>query len=169
MNKLSEPYKQIQLNPPDELILGIKLVAKKKRMRSQEATNFCYSTGMGLSEEASEAWKAEARKEGLLDEFESLKQIRISKVRLLMDLRSKRSSKKYDSFEEFNKVSMDLVRYNGRLAEARLLKSRLEVKGVDVIIEQCLIPNLEELTLRYLFRKKKGSEDVSNPKDKASL
>ena len=144
--------KTIETDLSAELRLRIRAVAKKRHISETNVLRLCYAEGVSEAVEIGRIWVNEVEKKGLKDEMETLStQIAEKNIRL-MDISAKCASDNFECFEQFNRVTKNLISYVGKRAEAKRLVALLKDKGVHFDAGPGEIPNIDNLTRRYLFK-----------------
>jgi hypothetical protein len=123
------------------------------KVEEKRAIGQCIAAGISEAERIERMWASEVRERGLEREMEELASQISDKDRRLMDLYSDHAADGFDCYEEFNQVTMKLISYLGKRAQAARLSILLEEKGIHFDLSSTEIPNLDDITRRYLFKK----------------
>jgi hypothetical protein len=138
----------------DALLKELRQVARRFHIGIEEAASRCHAEGVKKAVEARDSWREQAQWEGLLDRLDSFRSEKRALTQRLMDVRSEKVAESFNSFEEFNHLTTNLISYAGKRAEAKRLQELLAKRGVSMDISPGELPDFEELTRKYLFRKK---------------
>lgn len=136
-----------------ELLGQVRGLAKKRRIRETEALTICFEAGIVEVSKSYEKWIADAKKKGLRKELEDFLMSNVEKIQRLMDLNAKIASDNFESYEMFNSVTTKLIPYLGKRAIAKRLQKTLEERGIHFDISPGEVPNVDDMTRIYLFKK----------------
>jgi len=135
------------------LLEALRLVARRFRTGIEEAASMCHAEGVRKASEARDSWREQAQREELLHRLDLLRTEKRAMILKLMDLRSEKVAESFDSFEEFNHLSISLLSYAGKRAEAKTLQDLLAKRGVSMDISAGELPDFDEMARKYLFKK----------------
>lgn len=136
----------------EELMNRIRSIARREGTTVDEAVELCFRAGFDEARRSLASWEREARDLGLLERIQSLREMKYRMLAELMDLRACSVSVKHRGYEEFNAVTTALMSYLGKRAEAVRLRALLEERGTVVDLEPGMMPGIEGLASRYLFK-----------------
>jgi phosphoribosylformimino-5-aminoimidazole carboxamide ribonucleotide (ProFAR) isomerase len=132
------------------------------KVRRTKAVELLLVRGLRQMEQAAEKWEAQGA-DGTLDKLKELQAEKEDLVRELMEVEGRMSSFDFAVYEEFKAMSDVLIVYSGRRAQAKLLESQLESRGLFFDLSPGKAPNYDELATKYLYRKEdKRNNEVSS-------
>lgn len=135
-----------------ELVSKIRSIARMEKIGFDEALEHCFMTGFKTAEASLRLWEMRAKDDSIDGRILALRALKYDLLEELMDLRSRSVSEKYRAHEEFDGVTSSLISYLGKRSEAMRLRSLLADRGNIVDIGPGIIPDLDKLTKRYLFK-----------------